>query len=48
MILSDMGNGMAAENTLYYGDNLDVLKIEGDWQAAVIFAKNKPAGGWPK
>jgi hypothetical protein len=28
----------------------DVLKIDGDWEAAVAksFTKNKPAGGWPK
>ena len=32
------------------GPKPDVLKIEGDWEAAVAksFAKKKPAGGWPK
>lgn len=32
------------------GPKPDLLKIEGDWQAAVkkSFAKKKPAQGWPK
>ena len=32
------------------GPKPDVLKIEGNWEAAVAksFTKKKPAGGWPK
>jgi len=32
------------------GPKPDILKVEGDWQAAVkkSFQKKKPAQGWPK
>ncbi len=32
------------------GPKPDLLKVEGDWKAAVkrSFSKKKPATGWPK